>query len=262
MTRLARAAMWIGVLMAAAIGSAGAGGGPPEGFIYQSIEVGGRVYPYAVYRPRGLGTARPARGLVFLHGRGECGEDGSKQLAVGLGPRLLWEPERWPFVVIFPQKPDGESEWEDHALAVLAMLDRAIVEHGVDPGRVAITGLSQGGHGTIRIAARHPDRFRAAAPVCGYIERWWLDGRRVERSLPGPESSARLVEAFRSTPIWLLHGGRDDVVPPIESETLHNILVGGGVDAKLTIFPEDGHNAWDSAYGWSGLWEWLVQMTE
>ncbi len=248
----------IGVLGMA--GEVGAGEGPPEGFIFESVEVDGRVYPYVVYRPRGL--AAPARGLVFLHGRGECGADGSRQLAVGLGPRLLWEPERWPFVVIFPQKPEGESEWEDHEAAVLAMLDRAIAVHGVDPARVAITGLSQGGHGTIQLAARHPARFRAAAPVCGYVERWWEGGERIDRPAPGSAEAARYVEAFRTTPIWLLHGGKDDVVPPGESEALHRILTEGGVLSRLTVFPEDNHNSWDSAYGRSGLCAWLAEMTE
>lgn len=260
MSRHAWFVLLIGVL--AMTGLVHAGGGPPEGFIYQSIEVGGREYPYVVYRPRGLDASEPARGLVFLHGRGECGTDGSHQLAVGLPPALVWDTERWPFVVLMPQKPTKDSEWEDHAPAVLAMLDRMIAEHNVDADRVAITGLSQGGHGTIAIAAMHPDRFRAAAPVCGYIERWNVGGKKIDRSLPGPDSAERLVGAFRTTPIWLFHGGRDDVVPPIESETLHRILADGGVDAKLTLFPGDNHNSWDSAYRRSGLWEWLVEMME
>lgn len=258
MTRSGWYVLLIGVI--AMTGNAEAG--PPAGFIYESIRVGDRDYRYVVYRPRELDAGTPARGLVFLHGRGECGTDGSRHLAVGLGPRLLWEPERWPFVVIFPQKPDGESEWEDHGEAVMAMLDRVIADHNVDPGRVAITGLSQGGHGAIALVTRHPDRFRAAAVVCGYVGRWWGQGARIERRFPGGDDAARIVSAFRSTPVRLFHGGRDDVVPPAESEWLHALLDTAGVESTLTIYPEANHNTWDEAYGRSGVWKWLVKKTE
>jgi predicted peptidase len=236
--------------------------GPPAGFVYHSIEVDGRDYPYAIYRPRGLDPATPARGLVFLHGMGECGTDGSRQIAVGLGPALMWSPERWPFVVLMPQKPVAMSEWEDHEEAVMAMLDRMILEHNVDPGRVAITGLSQGGHGAIALVERHHERFRAAAPVCGYAGRRFRDGERVGESFPAGEAGERLIEAFRTTPVWFFHGEEDAVVPPSESERLHELLADAGCESKLTIFPQDGHNSWDSAYGESGVWEWLAEHTD
>jgi predicted peptidase len=232
-----------------------------EGFVFESIVVDGVNYPYAVYRPRGLDALKPSPALVFLHGSGECGTDGSKQLAVGLGPAVMLEPARWPFVIVFPQKPTRESEWEDHAVAVMAMLDREIREQHVDADRVAITGLSQGGHGTVQIAAMHANRFRAAAPVCAYINRAWAEGRRIARALPEGSEARRLAHAFRSMPVWLFHGERDTVVPAAESRALHAILTEAGLDSTLTVFPDDGHNAWDSAYRTSGLWDWLVEQT-
>ncbi|USN97951.1 MAG: prolyl oligopeptidase family serine peptidase [Phycisphaeraceae bacterium] len=252
----------IGVLTMAFAGSAAAGDAPPEGFIYKSIDVGGHTYPFVVYRPRGLDATKPARGLIFLHGSGECGTDGSKMLGVGLPNALLWDPDRWPFVILIPQKPDSQCEWEDHDDAVMAMLDRMIKEQNVDPHRVAITGLSQGGHGTIALASRHPGRFRAAAPVCGYISPVWHDGKRGERTMPGGDDAKALVESFRTTPVWLFHGGKDDVVPPANSQWLHDQLNEVGLDCKITIFPDDNHNSWDSAYRKSGVWDWLVEMTE
>lgn len=237
----------------------------PEGFLYRVLEHEGRSYPYAVYVPRGLdrsSVVEPgARGLVFLHGYGECGTDGSRPLAVGLPPAMMLEPERWPFVTLIPQKPAGDEEWEDHAGAVMAMLDQMIEDEGVDPGRVAITGLSQGGHGTIALASRYPDRFRAAAPVCGYVKRWWEDGERGTLGPPDDAEADRLVASFETTPVWLFHGARDDVVPPSESEWLNGALKAAGRTSKLTVFPNANHNSWDSAYRESGLWGWLVQMT-
>jgi predicted peptidase len=258
---------WLGlsvVLVAASVCMAWADGeaasrAGPEGFVYRSIEVDGRTYPYTIYRPRGLKD--PGRGLVFLHGYGECGVDGSKPLAVGLPPAMMLEPERWPFVVLIPQKPTGEEEWEDHESAVLAMLDGMIAEEGVDADRVAITGLSQGGHGTIRFASNHPGRFRAAAPVCGYVAPWWDGGERGALRLPEGDEARALAASFSGTPVWLFHGKRDEVVSAEQSEWLHGRLEDAGHDTKLTIFPRAGHNAWDPAYRTSGLWDWLVEMT-
>jgi len=234
---------------------------PEQGFVFDSVQSNGREYPYAVYRPRGMDTGVPQRGLVFLHGRGECGMDGQKQLAVGLPNALLWDPDRWPFVIVFPQKPTGESEWEDHDKAVMAMLDREIQRGTIDKSRVAITGLSQGGHGTVALASKYPSRFRAAAPVCGYIGRVWHDGQRERPIFPQGKDAEKFANAFLSTPIWIFHGGKDDVVPPSESQQLHKLLNNAGMDSRLTIFPDANHNSWDKAYRESGLWDWLVEQT-
>ena len=234
------------------------------GYHFRMLEHEGQTYPYTVYVPRALERAEDgtARGLLFLHGYGECGTDGSKPLAVGLPPAMMLEPERWPFVVVIPQKPTGEAEWEDYAGAVLAMLDAAIEAERVDPDRVAITGLSQGGHGTIQLASMHGDRFCAAAPVCGYVERWWQVGERGRLGFPEGGTRDAFVRTFEGTPIWLLHGKRDGVVPVGQSEWLHGQLTGAGLASRLTVFPDDDHNSWDSAYRESGVWEWLVEMTE
>ena len=38
----------------------------------------------------------------------------------------------------------------------------------IDRDRVTITGPSMGGIGAASVPLRHPDRFAAAAPLCGY----------------------------------------------------------------------------------------------
>ena len=218
----------------------------------------------AIYVPRGVDASAPAPALVFLHGYGECGTDGSNHLTVGLPPAVMRAPERWPFVIVAPQKPEHNAEWEDFEDAVLAMLDLAVAEFNADAGRVAITGLSQGGHGTITIASRNPGRFVATAPVCGYIERWNTDGAKqrvpTRHDSPAMQAAAR---ALANHPVWLFHGGADDVVPALESETLHEALIGAGnTETKLTIFPRANHNSWDLAYNDTELWRWLAQQLD
>ncbi len=239
---------------------------PAPGFHYVEVEGESGPVKGAIYVPRDLDLSSPAPTLLFLHGYGECGTNGSHQLTVGLPPAVMRSPERWPFVIVVPQKPEHNAEWEDFEDAVFAMLDLAASEFNADADRVAITGLSQGGHGTIAIASRNPGRFAAAAPVCGYTARRFHEGERDVRgdvTAQTPEV-VRAAEALAGTPVWLFHGGVDDVVLPAESESLHEALVdAGNADAKLTIFARANHNSWDAAYNESGLWDWLAkQLTD
>lgn len=231
------------------------------------MTVQGRDYAWTVVVPRGVETGGPA--LLFLHGYGECGEDGLRQLGVGLPPAMLRAASEWPFVLIAPQKPVFDSEWEDHERAVLAMLDAAAEEGLYDPDRLVISGLSQGGHGTIWFAANHPDRFKAAAPVCGYVDRRFSDqGVRIAESGATPEDPGVVETASKlaAMPLWLFHGGRDNVVPLDESRSLFAALGGepAGDDAppgrvRFTEFPQADHNSWDAGYAEPELAAWLLR---
>ncbi len=234
---------------------------PTPGFHFVQVEGEQGTVKGTIYVPRGLDMSTPAPTLVFLHGYGECGTDGSKNLGVGLPNALLWNADRWPFVIVMPQKPVFDTDWDTYDDAVINMLDLAIAEFGADPDRVGITGLSQGGHGTIAIATNHPDRFRAAAPVCGYTKpRFTGDGQRVSFKEPtSPEQFAQAARMMSDMGVWIFHGARDDVVPPSESKGLFAALEEtDNDDIKLTIFPEDNHNSWDSAYRKSELWDWFA----
>ena len=233
---------------------------PTPGFHFVEVQGEHGAVKGTIYVPRGLDLSEPAPALVFLHGYGECGTDGSRNLGVGLPNALLWDADRWPFVIVMPQKPVFDTDWDTYDDAVITMLDLAIARFGADGDRVGITGLSQGGHGTIAIATNHPDRFRAAAPVCGYTKlRFTGDGQRVSFNDPtSPEQFAQAARAMSDMGVWIFHGGRDDVVPPSESKGLFSALEHtDNDDIKLTIFPEDNHNSWDSAYKRSGLWDWF-----
>ena len=210
------------------------------GFLFREIGVGDRAYPYAIYVPRDYDAERSWPLLVFLNGRGECGTDGVKHLAIGLGPAIMFHPDEWPFIVLFPQKPNPESEWEDHDAAVMAMVERANSHYSIDASRCCLTGLSQGGHGTWTIGANHPEVWSALAPICGYGK------------------PADLAESLKGTPIWCFHGDADEAVPVSESNEIVAAINEKGGRPKLTIYPGVGHNSWDRAYREEGLAAWLL----
>lgn len=176
--------------------------------------------------------------ILFLHGKGERGDDLAEVKVNGLPSRLEWHPDAsFPFIVICPQCSAGEwwNPWE-----LNAMLDEAIARYRVDQDHLYITGLSMGGYGTWSTATTFPDRFAAIAPVCG-------------------GGDAADVARLRGMPVWAFHGGRDPIVPIAETETMVNALREQGNEVRYTIFPKDGHDAWTHAYGTEELYPWLLR---
>lgn len=218
------------------------------GVLFRDANINGTNRRYAIYVPRDYTPDKAWPCIVFLNGRGECGTDGTRQLAVGLMPAILAEPTRWPAIVVFPQKPDQQSQWADHDEMVMAILERTRLEFNIDANRRYLTGLSQGGAGTWAIGAKHADVWAAIAPVCGYGE------------------SATLAPSLASTTIWAFHGMKDDIVKPeqtiaiIDAIKTEQARVGKGTEPKATYFPDANHNAWDPAYRNADLPTWLFEQ--
>lgn len=222
------------------------------GLSYHTIQVGNTSVKYAVYIPRDLDLSKPQPAIVFLNGRGECGTDGVRQCSVGLIPAALAQPDKWPFIIIAPQKPDFDAMWDAYADHVLGALDRTARQVKIDPARVYLTGLSQGGYGTWRIAASNPDRFAAIAPICG-----WGD-------------PAFVAPRVAHIPIWAFHGLKDRVIVPEKSREMvaavKSAQAAAGAEPqrpepKLTEFPQADHNSWDDAYRKSELGAWFLAHT-
>lgn len=233
---------------AGAAHSADATRNPP--FETREVRAGGAVHRYAVWHPPGTAAHGPRAALLFLHGAGESGTDVLAPTRVGLGPRLQASPGEWPFVVIFPLKPRGDQEWEEHEPLVFAALEDAIRRDGLDPGRIALTGISQGGHGAWVFGARHPERWACVAPVCGYARARTTAGR------------------IAALPVWTFHGLKDDLVLPNDTQAIvadiRVVRKQRGLDpdgVRLTLYPDANHNAWDQAYAEPGLPQWFAQHT-
>ena len=176
--------------------------------------------------------------ILFLHGAGERGSDLEKVKTHG-PPKLVEAGQRIPAIVVSPQCPE-DSWWTSHLDDLVAMLDDLEARLNVDPDRIYVTGISMGGYGTWALAALQPERFAAAAPVCG-----------------GGSGVATAVRV-RDLPIWAFHGEADPVVPVEESQRIVDAIERfGGTKAKLTTYPGVGHDSWTQTYEDPKLWEWL-----
>jgi len=210
------------------------------GFIGKSIMVDGQKRNYVVYVPREYSGEKHWPTIMFLHGKGECGGDGWKPVAQGIGRAVMNDCAKWPYIVIFPQKLDSEKQWEEFDGMVMAMLEATRQEYRIDPARTYLTGLSQGGHGTWTIGGMHPKIWAALVPICGYGD------------------AAAIAPTVKDLPIWCFHGGADDLVKPEQSRRMiEAITSAGGKDVKYTEYPGVNHNSWDKAYGEADLPVWL-----
>jgi predicted peptidase len=214
-----------------------------KGFVFKAVTVGGVELKYAVYVPRTYAAGKPMPAVVFLHGSGECGSDGQKMIAQGVGTNILWNAGRWPCIVVMPQKPVEHDQWEKYDAQVMAALEATRREYSVDPKRIALTGLSQGGHGTWAIGAAHPDLWCALAPICGYAD-----------AHHGGITPAEIAAKVKGIPVWAFHGADDDVVPPEQTKAVIAALKSAGGAGpemggpRLTIYPNTNHGSWDKAY--------------
>lgn len=224
---------------------------PDRGFLFAEHALpGGGTMNYAVYTPRAADPATPMPCILFLHGRGESGTDGNKMLIQGLGAAVQWNASAWPFIIIFPQKPEANRPWDDYAADVMDILSRVRGQRRIDDRRIYLTGLSQGGRGAWVLASRYPGVFAAVAPICG-----------VAPSQPAAEVAAALGD----TPVWAFHGEKDDVVPPAATAAIVGALRaeraarGSTAEVRATFFPNANHNSWDPAYRESDLAPWFLR---
>ncbi len=214
----------------------------PPGFILKQIKMpDGTTYKYGLFIPPQYewNSTHKWPVILFLHGSGEVGNKGLKQLKVGLPPRIGTRSDRFPFITICPQ---AHARWfrEQDAAAVWAILDAVLEEYRADPDRVYLTGLSMGGFATWEFACAHPDRFAAIAPICG----------------AGPiEFMSNIV----NLPVWAFHGEADNNVPVDNSRRLIAELKRLGAEPIYTEYEKIGHNSWDQAYAEAELYRWFLK---
>jgi len=210
--------------------------------VEQSLKVSDALtIPYLLALPKDYGKEAGKKWpvILFLHGRGES--NGPLSIVAKWGPpRFAARGDDFPYIVISPQCP-RETDWKDpeQQAGVLAVLDDTLAKYDCDPARIYLTGLSMGGYGSWSLAAKHPKRFAAVAPICGG---------------GNPEDAGKLAEV----PIWAFHGDQDKAVPFERSvQMVEAIKKAGGQKIRFTSLEEVGHNCWSAAYATPELYQWF-----
>ena len=230
-----------------------------ESFTAEShaIEGVGKL-PYRIYTPRPIEDETVYPLIVFMHGAGERGSDNTTQLKHGVGSIIRFiERFNKPAYVIAPQVADGhqwvDTPWSDDAHVLpkspsssmsllLSLIDSVNQTLSIDRRRIYITGISMGGFGTWDLLMRRPDEFAAAIPICG----------------GGDETSAHLI---RDIPVWVCHGGDDQVVKTHRSRNMVEALEGVAGRPRYTEYPGVGHDSWTVTYDNPEVLHWLFEQT-
>lgn len=223
----------------------------------------GDTLPYRILFPKNYDAAKEYPLVVFLHGRGESGNDNEKNLAHGAALFLRDSVrEKYPAIVIFPQCP-SDSYWsnvqtvsegsprgkrsfyfiEDGPASRAMCLAMGLVKNirtrfKIDDDRIYAGGLSMGGMGTFELVRRMPKTFAAAFAICG-------------------GAHPATAKEIKKTDWWLFHGLKDDVVLPIYTQQMEEALKKAGANVKATYYPNANHNSWDPAFAEPELLAWL-----
>ena len=190
---------------------------------------------YVVRHPADFDENKTYPTVLFLHGAGTISNDievlKSNNFFNHAGKHAT-------SCLVFAPQCDAGTTWFDNfeKLEVLVKMIRDLPY--VDTSRIYLTGNSMGGYGSWQLAMSMSNVFAAVIPVCGGGMYWY---------------SARL----KNMPVWAFHGEDDPVVFCSESRNMVEGINKRGGNAKLTVYPGCGHNAWDPAYSTTEVWEWL-----
>jgi phospholipase/carboxylesterase len=190
-------------------------------------------------------SGKPAKLVVLAHGYGSNGED-----LIGLAPYFS---ELLPDAVfVSPNAPEpvpgypGGYQWfplsrldpQTTAAGVRSaapMLDRFIdaelSRYGLPPRACALVGFSQGTMMALHVGLR---RAEALGAVLGY-----------SGMLAAPDVLAREIRS--RPPVVLIHGDRDDVIPPQALFMAADGLAAAGVPSLWKLCPGAGHTITEDA---------------
>ncbi len=202
-------------------------------YAYRSA-LDGSVQPYSLYVPEGYDPGRRYGLVVALHGA--QGNDWDMAASIALA-------QPGDMLIVAPYGR-GDLGWsasgESDAIDVLDLVSGF---YSIDPDRVYLTGRSMGGFGTWRLGQLYSSRFAAIASFAGW-------------------TSAESLENLVNTPVLIVHGDIDDVVPIDEDRVAADALAKLGGNVRFDILPGTGHDAmgaWMQEGGPERLLAWLRQ---
>jgi len=199
--------------------------------------------------------------LIWLHGAGAGGTNNVKNVNLNLARKLIG-PEairEEPVFLLFPQYHDDYNWWTYTSdkrgfkngipgRQILDLIDELITAiPAVDPQRIYIMGMSQGGFGIPYLVTAYPNRFAAQALIAG-----------MTRTVPW--------DSKNTIPSWLFYSKDDPVMNQDGTD------IGGGMTTllrdiageekiKATIYEDAGHGGTlKRAIEDPGLFDWLFSQ--
>lgn len=161
----------------------------------EQVVVQGRTYHLALSVPL---TYQPVKGyglVVCLHGAGFTGEAYLERWQARLGE---------DYVLACPTAPKGAWFTRGAEELVLATIRSVQRRYHIDPDRIFLTGMSNGGIGAWVIGMHHAPLFAGIVPMASGLD---------DVLMP-------FLANLRSTSIYIIHGTKDQVMPVELSRTI------------------------------------------
>lgn len=161
----------------------------------ERIDVRGRAYHLALSIPL---TYQPAKGyglVVCLHGAGFSGEAYLERWQARLGE---------DYVLACPTVPMGAWFTRGAEELVLATIRSVQRRYHIDSDRIFLTGMSNGGIGAWVIGMHDAPLFAGIAPMASGLDNVLMP----------------FLANLRSTPLYIIHGAKDQVMPVELSRTI------------------------------------------
>ncbi len=168
----------------------------PVGTLYgQPLLVRNQSFRYGLFVPPSYTPENAYSLVICLHGAGFSGDAYLERWSSRLGDK---------YILACPTIRAG-SWWTRLAEeVVLGTIQTVTTRYHIDPDRVFLTGMSNGGIGAWLIGFHNADRFAGLAPMAGGID----------------DVLFPFLENLRNTPVYILHGTTDNVMPIRLSRTI------------------------------------------
>jgi dienelactone hydrolase len=147
-----------------------------------------RIFRYGLYVPVSYRPTRDYPLVLCLHGAGFTGETYLDRWESRLGE---------DYILACPTLLEGTWWTRTAEDLILATIQSVQARYRVDPDRVFLTGMSNGGIGTYLVGMHHASLFAGLAPMASGLD----------------EVLYPFLENLRHTPLYVIHGARDEVMP-------------------------------------------------
>ena len=154
----------------------------------ERVQIQGRIYPLALSIPL---TYQPSKGyglVVCLHGAGFTGDVYLERWQARLGD---------DYILACPTYAAGAWFTRQAEDLVLATIQQVRSRYHVDPDRIFLTGMSNGGIGAWLIGMHHASLFAGLAPMASGLD----------------DALMPFLANLRNTPVYMIHGAKDQVMP-------------------------------------------------
>src|SRR6185295_13996736 len=165
----------------------------------QAVRVRERTYRYGLYVPTSYRPTKDYALVICLHGAGFTGDSYLERWKSRLGDN---------YVLACPTLIQGTWWTRTAEELVLATIREVVSRYRIDLDRVFLTGMSNGGIGAYIIGSHHAAELAGLAPMASGLDSVLLP----------------FLENLRHTPVYIIHGSQDQVMPVEMSRSIDKEL--------------------------------------